>query len=566
LTCKDIRTREIGTHIRKKRDIDFSNNRVILRRRCYQSSGGDEIFISFESEDETILMGFCRLRLPPHYIKKEDRAAEGMGADEWYKGKPLPSNDGTYGSEEEYEAMIETFPELYRAALIREVHVYGAKQEVKHVEEGFGQQENLGSTEDGDTSERNTVRDTQALTGQSKGYGSRMVADAESIALSKDYKRVAVIAGVGTRMYYRLKLGYKTGESYMVKDLAQTAVGTRGVGAVNALNLRDMIAQSTTVLYTCFALFMVVMLLPIPLVMGVCSAYILVLDYLHFYAIKYSDHNRSMLIMSKTGMVFITLAVASKWMSMLMPRWNQIPMVPQLLGFEENHCFCKSYWSASLLLYVAAFYMLKLLFFKKTIIITQNPMFGNDRGINAIPSAVGGILIGQCVACAICELMMINMTWSYCSSDGVSSYDATKAFGCHDSFDSLDIWFALSAIAADVGMFASFCNKWYGMIYILMEEMALSLLLQFGLVCMEMLSCSMNALLHLTLMFKSNPGEFDSFQGSGSFCLDCCILATCLTMSSVDFQKHVAKFLGHKSAMFYFDKIDKMEYAGSLMA
>jgi len=306
--------------------------------------------------------------------------------------------------------------------------------------------------------------------------------------------------------------------------------------------------------------------LPIPVAMTLCTIYILGLNYLHFYSVEYSkNYNKSMLLMTKTGMLLVDVAVAGKWLSLLAPRWEDMPAVPAFFGVPEDHCFCKIYWSSSLLLYVAAFYLLKLIFFKKTIIITQNPIFGNDRGINAIPSAVGGILIGQCIACAVCEIMMINMTWSHCSSDGVSSYDMTRAFACHDTFDSLDIYFALSAIAADVGLFASFCNKWYGMIFILMEEIAMSLLLQFGLVCVQMLSCCMNALLHITLVYKSKPGEFDSFQGSGSFCLDCCILATCLTLSSTDTQKYVAKLLRHKSAIAYFEKLDKMEYSTHLI-
>merc|ERR1712241_939034 len=378
--------------------------------------------------------------------------------------------------------------------------------------------------------------------GQSKGYGSRMVADAECIALQKNYKRVAIIAGVGTRMYYRLKLGYKAGESYMVKDLDTTAVGKRAVGSQNAVHLRETLRNSSNVLYICFALYLGIMLLPIPVAMTLCTIYILGLNYLHFYSVEYSkNYNKSMLLMTKTGMLLVDVAVAGKWLSLLAPRWEDMPAVPAFFGVPEDHCFCKIYWSSSLLLYVAAFYLLKLIFFKKTIIITQNPIFGNDRGINAIPSAVGGILIGQCIACAVCEIMMINMTWSHCSSDGVSSYDMTRAFACHDTFDSLDIYFALSAIAADVGLFASFCNKWYGMIFILMEEIAMS------------------------LVYKSKPGEFDSFQGSGSFCLDCCILATCLTLSSTDTQKYVAKLLRHKSAIAYFEKLDKMEYSTHLI-
>jgi len=88
--CKCIRCREIGTHIRREEINSKSDpsskikleeklsKPAVLKKRKYKSSGGDEIFISFESEDEEILMGFVRLRLPPIYIKPKDRQQFGL--------------------------------------------------------------------------------------------------------------------------------------------------------------------------------------------------------------------------------------------------------------------------------------------------------------------------------------------------------------------------------------------------------------------------------------------------------------------------------------------------------
>ncbi len=46
---------------------------------------------------------------------------------------------------------------------------------------------------------------------------------AEEIAARSGYKRIAVIAGVGTRGYYR-KLGYALQETFMVKQIFSRSV------------------------------------------------------------------------------------------------------------------------------------------------------------------------------------------------------------------------------------------------------------------------------------------------------------------------------------------------------
>ncbi len=81
-------------------------------------------------------------------------------------------------------------PVLQDAAIIREIHTYGklvplAQEhgEVQHV-----------------------------------GFGRRLMAEAERIAVEEGYHRVAVIAGIGVREYFR-KLGYVLEEEYMVKTL-----------------------------------------------------------------------------------------------------------------------------------------------------------------------------------------------------------------------------------------------------------------------------------------------------------------------------------------------------------
>lgn len=81
--------------------------------------------------------------------------------------------------------------DLVDAAIIREVHVYGQSLEVGEEREGIAQH---------------------------SGLGTRLIEEAESIAKSKGYKKMAVIAAVGTRDYYAGR-GFELSEYYMVKNL-----------------------------------------------------------------------------------------------------------------------------------------------------------------------------------------------------------------------------------------------------------------------------------------------------------------------------------------------------------
>ena len=80
-------------------------------------------------------------------------------------------------------------PEIKNAALVRELHTYGQLQ-------------TIGSK-------------TQAT--QHQGLGKKLMAEAEKIARQYGFKKIAVIAGIGAREYYK-KLGYKLKRTYMVKE------------------------------------------------------------------------------------------------------------------------------------------------------------------------------------------------------------------------------------------------------------------------------------------------------------------------------------------------------------
>jgi len=83
------------------------------------------------------------------------------------------------------------FPELKDCALIRELHTYGLM---------------IATTR----KDRST---------QNKGFGRRMLAEAERIAIENNYSSIAVISGVGAREYYE-KFGYVLKSyGYMIKNL-----------------------------------------------------------------------------------------------------------------------------------------------------------------------------------------------------------------------------------------------------------------------------------------------------------------------------------------------------------
>lgn len=120
----------------------------------YRPDGAEEHFLSFVTPEDKIA-GFLRLSLP--------------GPD----SPPTGLRD------------------LEGAAIIREVHVYGQSLEVGRERPGAAQH---------------------------IGLGTRLLAEADRIAREKGYRRMAVIAAVGTRRYY-LERGFERGELYLVKTL-----------------------------------------------------------------------------------------------------------------------------------------------------------------------------------------------------------------------------------------------------------------------------------------------------------------------------------------------------------
>jgi ELP3 family radical SAM enzyme/protein acetyltransferase len=123
--------------------------------RTYDAHGGKEYFISWESKDKEVIFGFVRLRL----VNK---------------------------------SAFDIFPELENCALIRELHVYGKTIKVNDKNDG--------------------------ISSQHIGIGKILMNKAEEIAKENGFNKISVIAGIGTRNYYK-KIGYEKIETFMIKKI-----------------------------------------------------------------------------------------------------------------------------------------------------------------------------------------------------------------------------------------------------------------------------------------------------------------------------------------------------------
>lgn len=128
--------------------------RLELHDCVYVTRGAEEHFLSFDTPDDR-LAGFLRLSLPG----------------------PLAPPTG--------------LADLAGAAIIREVHIYGQSLPVGGDEAGAAQH---------------------------SGLGAALIAQAEVLARSRGFRRLAVISAVGTRRYYE-RLGFRLGENYQLKEI-----------------------------------------------------------------------------------------------------------------------------------------------------------------------------------------------------------------------------------------------------------------------------------------------------------------------------------------------------------
>ncbi len=142
------------------RNEKFTPDEISYEIIGFKASGGFEYFISAEVKrpNRNLMLGFIRLRF----------------------------SDALENS---------IIPELKgKTAMVRELHVYGKVQEVGSI--------------------------TNKEAAQHLGIGKKLLEIAERISTTYKYNKIAIIAGIGVRDYYK-KRGYDLQGSYMIKNIAK---------------------------------------------------------------------------------------------------------------------------------------------------------------------------------------------------------------------------------------------------------------------------------------------------------------------------------------------------------
>jgi elongator complex protein 3 len=159
ILCQCVRCREI-----KGESYDPDQTKLDILE--YDASEGKEFFISFNDASKDKICSLLRLRFSSLSLQGKKHF----------------------------------IPELEGAALVREVHTYGQQVRV------------------GESSKNTLNPKDKKRASQHAGLGRRMIQEAEKISQKAGYNKVAIIAGVGTRNYYR-KWGYELEGTYMTKKL-----------------------------------------------------------------------------------------------------------------------------------------------------------------------------------------------------------------------------------------------------------------------------------------------------------------------------------------------------------
>jgi len=152
--CNCIRCREIG--IRQiKENLVVKRENIKLIKEIYESSGGTDIFMSYEDTINEVLISFIRLRFPSERAHRPE----------------IP---------------------IGRACLVRELHVYGPLVPIG-------------------------LKDKDGW--QHRGFGAKLIQEAERITKEEfNIKKILIMSAVGTREYYQ-NLNYQLEGPYMVKNL-----------------------------------------------------------------------------------------------------------------------------------------------------------------------------------------------------------------------------------------------------------------------------------------------------------------------------------------------------------
>ncbi len=143
-------------HVYLKEKVTPDPDRVELKKTVYEASGGTEVFLSFEDVGQDLLIGYLRLRIPGEWAHRPEIVGQ-------------------------------------NAAIVRELHVFGQTVPVGDRLEGAFQH---------------------------RGYGSRLLQEAERVAIEEYHRnKMVVISALGTKAYYA-RFGYRNDGPYVSKQLS----------------------------------------------------------------------------------------------------------------------------------------------------------------------------------------------------------------------------------------------------------------------------------------------------------------------------------------------------------
>jgi ELP3 family radical SAM enzyme/protein acetyltransferase len=180
IKCNCIRCREVKNNVNKINDI-----KLVVRK--YLASEGIEYHISYETEKYYWTITYILYLIYYFIFSIFNKNIYYSGNDLLYEYcfgflrlriDPKPGDDFV--------------PELKNCGLIRELHVYGI------------------STEVGNNNE---------LSSQHKGLGQKLILCAENIIKNHGLQKSAIIAGIGSREFYKNKCNYNLEGKYMIKNL-----------------------------------------------------------------------------------------------------------------------------------------------------------------------------------------------------------------------------------------------------------------------------------------------------------------------------------------------------------
>ncbi|MBT5016131.1 tRNA uridine(34) 5-carboxymethylaminomethyl modification radical SAM/GNAT enzyme Elp3 [Candidatus Peregrinibacteria bacterium] len=142
---------------REIRNDTVNPKNISLKVQEFEAAHGQEFFLTYDDTKKDKLLSLLRLRFPSYLL----------------------------GNKKHF------ISELQNAAIIREIHTYGFQVEIGK---------------------------TNKNASQHLGLGRKLLKKAEQITKKAGFNKIAVIASIGTREYYR-KFGYHLEGTYMVKSL-----------------------------------------------------------------------------------------------------------------------------------------------------------------------------------------------------------------------------------------------------------------------------------------------------------------------------------------------------------